>query len=137
MSETFLLKTAIEFLKKGCESTENVSTTTNDGPGFNADSNTGDCGAESAEQFARQLTQPTQAKKGGTQSDVSFDRFRPESVRLFQVGTRNKVVGNATLEALKVMHKTVQDTDQMSNPSSLFLHCWLRAPKLCQCFLHP
>ena len=63
MSETFPLKTAIELLNKGCESTEKVSTTKNVGPEFDVDSHTGNGGAESAEHFAKQLTQPTQAKR--------------------------------------------------------------------------
>ena len=63
MSETFPLKTAIELLNKGCESTEKVSATTNGGPEFDVDSHMGNCGVESAEHFVKQLTQPTQAKK--------------------------------------------------------------------------
>ena len=99
------------------------------------DSDTGDCGAESGEHFAKQLTQPSQTKKGGGLSNVSFDRFRAESAPLFQVGTRNKVIGNAILEALKLMHKTVlglgPDEQSQLTVSSLLASC----TKLCQCFL--
>ena len=127
MNERFLLKTAIELLSIGCESSENISTTTNGGTEFDVDSDTGDCGAESGEHFAKQLTQPSQTKKGGGLSNVSFDRFRAESAPLFQVGTRNKVIGNAILEALKLMHKTVlglgPDEQSQLTVSSLLASC--------------
>ena len=123
MNERFLLKTAIELLSIGCESSENISTTTNGGTEFDVDSDTGDCG----EHFAKQLTQPSQTKKGGGLSNVSFDRFRAESAPLFQVGTRNKVIGNAILEALKLMHKTVlglgPDEQSQLTVSSLLASC--------------
>ena len=55
MNERFLLKTAIELLSIGCESSENISKTTNGGTEFDVDSDTGNHDAESGEHlsFAR------------------------------------------------------------------------------------